>query len=156
MFVRIADLHVRASLGVVQSLAVGVLMNPCFINCWIWGIFSSKLKMGPWPLRHVIPFGEILLSNFSLLNELSSYSSKSGEVNNHKEEKNFIFVEYLVNYEKSIYARCSKFHMLWISPPARGNPSQYRRVKTFDGCQASHESIPLGEVLYQCRESFSK
>lgn len=45
MFVRIGDLPVRAWFGVIENLAVDVLLGTSFIECCIQGIFTSECKV---------------------------------------------------------------------------------------------------------------
>lgn len=101
MFVRIADLRVRAWFEVVKILAVDVLWSPSSIGRSISGIFQSELKVVPWPTCPVLilsssPNVSLLFLVVSVSNVQAAHPAKSSEGNNEEEKKNFTYAKYLV------------------------------------------------------------
>lgn len=45
LFVRIGDLHMHALFGVVENLAVDMILGTSFIDCSVRGLFSSERKI---------------------------------------------------------------------------------------------------------------
>lgn len=90
MFVRIGDLRVRAWFGVVENLAVDILVGTSFIDRCIRGIFPTERKIVPWHSRPV----SILTSSSNISSkfprvEFLDHDGTQSEVKEDDEEEEF-------------------------------------------------------------------
>lgn len=94
MFVRIGDFCVRAWFGVVDNLAIDVLLGKSFNVRCIRGIFPSEGKVVTWNSRSISILSSLLsvislFSDTSVLNVKSAHTTKSNHVYHDKEEEKF-------------------------------------------------------------------